>query len=323
MRVWFLLFLLVAGSASHGRDSCPSSRPRRGSGFDTVAKTLKGRVTRTTVPSKLMPKEVGVVTYTPEGYDAKDRAEVRYPVVYFLHGLFENADRWVQRGGASMLEAAITAGELPPVIVVAPDAGMSFYCDTIDGKRPYARFFIDECVPWADATFRTTRTRSARAIVGSSMGGFGALHFAFMRPDLFAAVAVHSAAILPDDTSAWSSRAQRAMGFLAAEVADVFGDPIDAARWKSVNPLHLARKLDPETAPAIYLDCGSEDRYAFDDGCRHLGEVLTERKIPRICEIRPGNHGWDYLKDAHPHALRFLGETLKKAATSRAAPGSR
>lgn len=323
MRVWFLLFLLLASNVSNGQESRPSSRPRRGSGFDTVAKTLKGRVTRTTIPSKLMPKEVGVVTYVPEGYDVKDRSAIRYPVVFFLHGLFENADRWVQRGGATMLESAIADGDLPPVIVVAPDAGMSFYCDTIDGKRPYARFFIEECVPWADATFRTKSARGSRVIVGSSMGGFGALRFAFTRPEMFAAVAVHSAAILPDDVSAWSTRAQRAMGFLAAEIADVFGDPIDPVRWKSVNPLHLAQTLAPEAAPSIYLDCGSEDRYAFDDGCRQLGDVLTERKIPRICEIRPGNHGWDYLKDAHPHALRFLGETLKKAAASRATPGSR
>jgi S-formylglutathione hydrolase FrmB len=270
-----------------------------------------------------MPKDVGVVTYVPEGYDAPAAAKNRFPVVFFLHGLFENADRWVQRGGASMLEAAIAAGDLPPAIVVAPDAGMSFYCDTIDGKRPYARFFIEECVPWADASFRTRGSRASRVLVGSSMGGFGALHFAFMRPDLFAAVAVHSAAILPDDVAAWSTRAQRAMGYLASEVADVFGDPIDSERWKSVNPMHLARRLDIAAAPAIYLDCGSEDRYAFDDGCRALGDLLGERKIPRVCEIRPGNHGWDYLKDARPHALRFLGTSLKKAAESRAAPESR
>ncbi len=263
-----------------------------------------------------MPKPVGVVTYVPPSYGLAVNANKRYPVMFFLHGLFENADRWVQRGGASMLETAVATDGFPECIVIAPDAGMSFYCDSMDSKRPYSRWFIDECLPWADQNFRTLANRESRVLVGSSMGGFGALHFAFMRPDLFAAVAVHSAAILPDKVDDWSDRAKRAMGFLATEVADVFGDPIDAAKWKSVNPLHLAASLDPSKAPAIYLDCGAQDRYAFDDGCRTLGKLLEDRRIPRTCEIRPGNHGWDYLKDAHPIALRWIKDVLSRGTKS-------
>src|SRR5262249_6925193 len=154
-------------------------------------------------------------------------AEKKYPICFFLHGLWESSDRWVGRGGATMFDDAIKEKKLPPMIVIIPDAGMSFYSDTLDGKKPYARFFIEEFVPWADKTSRTTGKRAERLIAGNSMGGYGALKFAFNHPELFSAVGVHSPAILPENPNEASGRAQRTLARLKERgvLKDLFGEP--------------------------------------------------------------------------------------------------
>src|SRR5262249_47285821 len=153
--------------------SAPASRPRR-ERQSFASRELAGTVEYGDVESKLLGSNVKYGVYLPPGYKDPANAEKKYPIVFFLHGLWESGERWVGRGGAVMFDDAIKEKKLPPVIVLIPDAGTSFYSDTLDGKRPYARFFIEEFVPWADKTFRTTGKRADRLIAGNSMGGFGA-----------------------------------------------------------------------------------------------------------------------------------------------------
>jgi S-formylglutathione hydrolase FrmB len=89
------------------------------------------------------------------------------------------------------------------------------------------------------------------------MGGYGALHVAFDQPGLFAAVATHSAMLLEKIPSA-EQGARR--GQLAA-FHQVFGDPVDTALWNENDPLLQARKVEAKAAPALFLDCGAEDRW--------------------------------------------------------------
>jgi S-formylglutathione hydrolase FrmB len=244
---------------------------------------------------------------------APENAERRYPLVFFLHGMWEDANRWMGRGGAELFEAAITAKKIPPVIVVVPDAGDTFYADTLNGKQLYSRFVYDELVPWVDRGWRTTGSREGRVMAGHSMGGFGALRFAFGRPDLFSAVFVHMAAILPENPAEVSGRSQRVMDYLQERgvVERLFGDPIDLDRWKAAHPLTIAATAKLEPSVAIYFDCGESDSYGFDEGARALHEVLEKRKIPHEFAIRPGGHGWAFVRSAFTHSSAFLDKHLK------------
>jgi enterochelin esterase-like enzyme len=297
------------------------SRPRRQRAAPPT--NLEGSVKTASVPSKLLGRDVSYAVYLPKGYDLPENAKKKWPTLYFLHGLFEDHERWIGRGGAEMLDTAIKKGELVPVIAIVPNGGMSFFVDSVNGKQPYARFFFEEFVPHVDATYRTDPTRDRRVLMGSSMGGAGALRYAFVHGDLFAAVAAHSAAVMPRSVGDASDRAKRTLGFISQRFSDVFGDPLDEKAYRCANPLTVAEdvKIDPRLK--IYFDCGEEDRYEFDDGARALHEVLTKIGVKHEMKIRPGTHGWDYLKDAMPDGLKFLNAALKCAPAPGTAGGGK
>ncbi len=98
----FFLFatLVVLGGILPAQDS-----RRRGQRAKPAA--FEGKVAFAEAPSKLLGRDVRHLVYTPKGYDAPENARRRYPVLYFLHGLFESAERWDSRGGSEMIDAAI------------------------------------------------------------------------------------------------------------------------------------------------------------------------------------------------------------------------
>ena len=57
----------------------------------------------------------------------------------------------------------------------------------------YSDFFLQEFMPHIERNYRIVPGRSGRAISGISMGGYGALRFAFAHPELFSAVSAQSA----------------------------------------------------------------------------------------------------------------------------------
>ncbi len=317
------VFVLAAAVLVVGILPAQDSR-RRGSRPKPAA--FEGKVVFAEAPSKLLGRDVRHLVYTPKGYDAPENAGRRYPVLYFLHGLFESAERWDSRGGSEMIDAAIRRGDLPPVVCIAPDGGSSFYVDSVDGKAPYARFFIEELIPFVDATYRTDSRRETRMIAGASMGGAGALRFAFKHPELFAGVAAHSAAILPKDLEDASQSAKRTLGFVAKRFGSVFGDPIEKDAYRAANPLCVAEDCKPDPRLKIWFDCGESDDYEFDAGARALHDLFVKRGVEHVSKILPGDHGWEYIRAATPASLKFLGDALKAApplADPKAKPASR
>ncbi|HYC77228.1 MAG TPA: alpha/beta hydrolase-fold protein, partial [Planctomycetota bacterium] len=261
--------------------------------------------------------------YLPKGYEAPENAKKRWPSLYFLHGLFEGPERWEQRGGAELLDAAVRRGDLTPLVAIVPAGEMSFFVDSADGKQPYARFFFEELIPHVDATYRTVAQRERRVLMGSSMGGAGALRYAFTRGDVFAAVAAHSPAVMPADMNDASPRAKRTLGFVRERFSSVFGDPLCPKAYRCANPLTVAEDVVIDPRLRIWFDCGEDDRYEFDDGCRALADVLAKKGVAHRTRILPGGHGWDYLRSAMPDAFKFLDEALKappKPESRKAAP---
>jgi enterochelin esterase-like enzyme len=61
-------------------------------------------------------------------------------------------------------------------------------CNSKDGTRPLEDVMIKDLVPHIDATYRTINDRSARAIEGISMGGYGSLRLGFKFANLFGTV---------------------------------------------------------------------------------------------------------------------------------------
>ncbi|WP_067812734.1 alpha/beta hydrolase [Actinomadura kijaniata] len=119
----------------------------------------------------------------------------RYPVLYLLHGTGDNPTN------PSLAYPAIRSTiARSSMITVIPDGGLrGWYNDwlmqnTAAGAQKWETFHLKQVIPFIDANLRTIGTKQGRAIAGISMGGFGALHYAQRRPDLFSQVATLSGA---------------------------------------------------------------------------------------------------------------------------------
>lgn len=262
--------------------------------------------------------------YLPKGYDDKASAKTRYPVIYFLHGMFEDDNRFGFRGGSKVLDDALGKKTLPDVIFVCPNGQRrSFYVD--NGEQRVESMIVKELVPHVDKTFRTLAARDQRVLMGVSMGGFGAMKIAFKHPSLFGILATHSAAILPARSK--DIKAMFPWAHQARLTASIFGDPVDQKRWKAENPLLLAKDLAVEKFKTlrIYFDCGDSDRYGLDKTNKQMHELLTSRKVKHTFTlVKGGNHGWNTRTSAIgynvanlPNSLRFVGQALSQKKAVR------
>lgn len=135
------------------------------------------------VQSPSMGKGIPVSVILPADYDNPALIEKRWAVVYVLHGA--NGDN-VEQSGPLEQNCADQFG----VIIVAPDgARTSWWLDSpIDPSMRYETFVVNELVPYVDGSYRTVSARRKRAILGGSMGGYGACRLGFRHFDVFGAV---------------------------------------------------------------------------------------------------------------------------------------
>jgi S-formylglutathione hydrolase FrmB len=256
-----------------------------------------------TFHSEALGREVAYVVDLPPSYDGPGSR--RYPVVYALHGLFEGSAFWERRALAPILAGLRASGAVPEFLVVAVDGGNSFFANAPGGR--YEDMVTKDLVAHVEATYRVVPGRKGRALLGVSMGGYAALRIAFEHPDLYEAVATHSAMLLERIPSPEQGAGRWHMGAFNA----VFGNPIDPALWAENDPLVWARKVDPKAAPALFLDCGAEDRYGLFVGHRDLHRILDERSIAHSFDLPPGDHGYEFVRARIDKSLSFLGRALR------------
>lgn len=279
--------------------------------FAGGAEAATGRAECNSLPSKILERAVPYCVLLPPSYDtAKSR---HYPVLYFLHGLGDNEQFFIHTGGFNLVEDLWEQHLLADFLIVTPQGGTSFYINSRDGRRRYEDFFLEEFLPGIEKRYRAETGRSNRGIAGISMGGYGALHIAFRHPQLFRAVAVHSAALLENLPSISAEGASPQLTGLRRALGGAFGSPFDPAFWNRNDPLRIAREANL-AGLKIYFDCGSEDDYGFDGGAEALDKLLTARRISHEYHLYSGSHDWTYFAQHLPASLEFESRALTSTA---------
>jgi enterochelin esterase family protein len=262
----------------------------------------EGRVDCSAFTSKILHRSVRYCVMLPPNYDAD--AKKKYPVIYFLHGLGENEQTLLRTGGWGFIEDLHHDHKIGDLLMVAPEGGGGFFINSADGRNPYSDFFITEFMPYIEAHYRIERRRSSRGITGLSMGGYGALRFAFAYPELFGSVSAQSPALITESPRELDQDLKQA-GPLSRLLGSVFGNPIDVAHWNQNNPFQLARKNRAQIrGQFIYINCGQQDEYGFAEGATAMHKQLTAEKIPHEFHLYPGGHNAEYF-------LSHLGETIE------------
>lgn len=135
--------------------------------------------------------------YLPPGYE---KGSQRYPAIYFLHGFAGSGLSWLNTQAftpnvPARLDRLIDSGAAPPFIGVFVDGwtslgGSQWIQSEAIGR--YRDYLARDLVGWVDRELRTLPKAAARAVVGRSSGGYGALAMGSSRPEVFAHLACHS-----------------------------------------------------------------------------------------------------------------------------------
>ena len=166
----------------------------------SLSARAQSRIDCNAVNSRILKYRVHYCVYLPASYDAGAAAQPPklYPVLYFLHGLGDNEQTLFNSGGWTLLDDLRQQHKLGDFLIVAPEGRRSFYINSADRSVRYSDFFLQEFIPLIETKYRIRRSRESRGISGISMGGYGALRFAFSHPELFSSVSAQSAALITE-----------------------------------------------------------------------------------------------------------------------------
>ncbi len=296
------------------------------------------------------------VVYLPPSYDEDD--DRRYPVVYLLHSFGAGPEAWLGVSGyegmnvARSLDAQFRTDPTAEFIVVMPDArtrfGGSWYANSPATGR-WTDFVARDLVSFVDRAFRTRPDPASRALVGQSMGGYGALRVALWYPDTFGAVValsspnlmstnpfgvegVRSALAVPDPTTLdlagpvprvlWS----KAVAFAPDPAHPPFygrlpwrptadgrleHDPMGWPAWEESALVNHLEERAPALAPVeIRIEVGSAD--PLRDESERFARRLQEHGVRPRFELFEGDHVRGVRDRLEDDLLPWLGRFLTR-----------
>ena len=262
--------------------------------------------------SEILGKEKHYSLYLPPGYKYSERT---YPVLYLLHGggsrpLKHKA--WIQHGDVQRIaDEAILSGTIAPMIIVMPDAEMTYYMNNVNGEYQFEDFFIEELIPYIEKNYRTRTEKRYRAIAGLSMGGYGALLYSLHHPNLFTACSSLSGAIRTDQQIREMPHDQylRRYGRAVGDVKENSERITDF--WNSNSILYIVKNItDKEKDQVrIYLDIGDDDFLYKGNSLLHIS--MRDLNIPHEYRVREGRHNWEYWRSGLEDALKFISEDFR------------
>lgn len=221
----------------------------------------------------------------------------KLPVVYLLHGggggfrdwtNYSNVAQFAERG----------------LILIMPEGGSSYYVNS--ATRPedrYEDYIVKDLITDVQSRFPAADGRSNRAIVGVSMGGFGAIKLALSHPDLFVFAAGISPAIDVPSRPYSDKRDSQWKRHSA-----IFG-PWGSQSRHDNDPFVLARSVTPQDVPYIYLSCGDQEGLLPSN--KQFAALLEKRRFRYEFRIENGNHDWNQW-NAH---LREVFQSLSEHVT--------
>jgi S-formylglutathione hydrolase FrmB len=272
----------------------------------------QSRIDCNALNSRILKHEVHYCVYLPASYDAgaNRRPAQNYPVLYFLHGLGDNERTLFNSGGWTLLDDLRRQHKMGEFLIVAPEGGRTFYINSADGTVRYSDFFLQEFIPLIESKYRVSKGRTNRAISGISMGGYGALRFAFSHPEMFSAVSAQSAALIAESPQELDN-AVRSGAPLGKLLATVFGNPIAAPHWKENSPFVLANRNQAALGRmAIYFNCGQDDNYGFEKGAAALHQQLQNEGVKHEYHPYPGDHSLSYFLAHFTEVMEFHSQAF-------------
>jgi S-formylglutathione hydrolase len=212
-------------------------------------------------------------------------ADSALPLCLFLYG-----------GGGSveslhdmqpLLEQWWASGALAPMVVATPDVGpYSFYLDDPARGQGWESFVATRFIEQLRVRFDVASAPCA--IVGISMGGYGALKIALTRSAAFGAVAALTPMLEPAFEAA-DVHPRNRFHYPAAVPDALLGSDRDPALYRHDHPAGRARQHADalrRSELGIYIDAAGADALHAHDGAEFLHRVLWDLDIVHEYRLR-------------------------------------
>ena len=222
-----------------------------------------------------------------------------YRVAYLLHGLHGDQGTWLDNTMLPVIARKYNA------IFVMPEAGRSFYLNLKYGRK-YFDYVSEELPLICQGIFNTSPKREDTAVMGCSMGGYGALSLGFSRPEQYGFVGAISPACLyfkpilenlRKDPLPYLKTGPEAEETLN-DLYSAYGQGLEYR--KEYDIISLARDFPPAMPkPRIYACCGTEDK-------------LREENLRFNDDMKPLDFAFSYEEWQGDHEWYFFNEALKR-----------
>ena len=307
----------------------------------SIVSTVKSDVTTSYFYSDALEYDMYYQIVLPPSYESNP--DSTYPSIYFLHGF--GLDYSWYGSVVSVFEDMMASGEIRESILIKPDGFVIPYLGSMytnsDYNGQFEDYIVQDLISHIDGSYNTIDHSSYRAIMGHSMGGYGAVKLSVKFPELFQVAASHSGPIaienvIPDllpvllaetgilGYQPWNGAVSLFMYSASAAFSpdvddwpyyvdlpvDYYGNVIDEVwnLWLGHDPLTLAQEnLANIQSIRFYMDCGDQDDYLFYNHSTSFSEFLDDENINYVYEIYPGDHFTEVLNgDRFPYSLAFI-----------------
>lgn len=247
-----------------------------------------------TFPSTTLLRPVEVAVALPGGFT---RARPPFRCLWALHCAMENGPFLLDTLGLAEL-----AG-MEGFAVVAPSLGNGYFINS-----PYEQQadFLEELLATLPETFALSRKREENAVLGVSMGGFGALRWALQNRAFGSATAISGAfdcSIPPDERISTNSQ-QRALFFALHKTMLRMLLDTDGTTKKDADFTSLFAQRQGEL-PKVHLFCGEDDWLSLPQ-TRAMAELCRRHDCPASLDMSPGGHDPGYWRSILPKAVSRL-----------------
>ncbi|MDR1973107.1 MAG: esterase family protein [Bacteroidales bacterium] len=260
------------------------------------------------ISSELLGTPVKYSILLPKDY--LENPQKRYPVVYLLHGLGDDHKSWNDKwlNVAAQIENLENNKGLQPMIYIMPQGFRSYYVNRYDGKFPYMDMFTKEFVPRMDSLYRTVADREHRAVVGYSMGGFGAMILAAKHPEVFSVSVPLSMSFRTDEqymtesASGWDNQWGAVFGGKGLSGTARLTD-----YYKQHCPYYMFTEQTVQQYAGVkyFYDCGDDEEQLLVAN-DNLHVQLRNINFPHEYRVRNGAHTSGYWSSAMTEALPFI-----------------
>lgn len=251
--------------------------------------------------SQKLQMETNITIVAPNTFSSQT-----YKVVYLLHGLCGRSGDWVDY---TMLP---NYSKDYQIIFIMPEVARSFYSDMKYGLN-YFSYITEELPLMSNSILKISQRREDIAIMGASMGGYGALKCALSKPDKYGfCCAFSSPCLMLKEDLEYSQGAKKFKELFGEQLFKdfqaVFGEKIE---WNSQEDvIELAKKAKDNTIkPLLFLACATEDHLYIDN--KRFQDILEDLGYNSILEDWHGYHDWSFFDKALKRALIYCFDEHK------------